>query len=243
MYNYDLIAIFETHLDSSYNENKLRLNGYSFIKQNHPLDIKRGSVGLYFKETLPIKERPDLVPLPECIVCEIKIERKSIFFTVIYRSPSQKQDEFDNFMTDFEIFLSNMSAEKSYAIIISGDLNCRSSQWWENENENEKGKRFEPLVSDLGLHQLIRELTHLMSDHKSCIDLILTDQPNIFIDSGVHPSLHELCHHQIVYGRLSSNCPTLPPPPLLGEFGAMIGLTLMLFAGVLECIVGMSLYN
>ena len=96
---------------------------------------------------------------------------ESIFFAVIYRSPSQKHDEFDNFRTDFEILLSNMSTENPYAIIISGDLNCRSSQWWQNENENEEGKRFEPLLSDLGLHQLIREPAHLRSDNKSCIDL------------------------------------------------------------------------
>ena len=46
VYNYDLIAIVETHLDNSYHENKLALNGYSFIKQNHLLNIKRGGVGL-----------------------------------------------------------------------------------------------------------------------------------------------------------------------------------------------------
>ena len=114
-------------------------------------------------------------------------------------------------MNKFENLLSNLSDENPYAIIISGDFNCRSSQWWGNENENDEGKRFEPLVSDLGLHQLIREPTHLMGDHKLCIDLILTDQPNIFIDSGVHPSLHVLCHHQIVYGRVSTNNPTLSP--------------------------------
>ena len=114
-------------------------------------------------------------------------------------------------MTKFENLLSNLSNENPYVIIISGDFNCRSSQRWEKENEKDEGKRFEPLVSDLGLHQLIGDLTHLMGDHKSCIDLILTDQPSIFIDSGVHPSRHVLCHHQIVYGRLSTNNPTPPP--------------------------------
>ena len=50
-----------------------------------------------------------------------------------------------------------------------------------------------------------------MGDSKSCIDLIFTDQPNLFIESGVHPSLHEQCHHQIVYGKLSVSNITLPP--------------------------------
>ena len=42
-----------------------------------------------------------------------------------------------------------------------------------------------------------------MGDSKSCIDLIFTDQPNLIVESGIHPSLHEQCHHLIVYGKLS----------------------------------------
>ena len=50
-----------------------------------------------------------------------------------------------------------------------------------------------------------------MGDSKSCIDLVFTDQPNLFIESGGHSSLHSLCHHQIVYGKLSvSNLAPLP---------------------------------
>ena len=72
---------------------------------------------------------------------------------------------------------------------------------------------FEPLTSDLGLHQLISEPTYLMGDSRSCIDLIFTDQPNLIIESGVHPSLHEQCHHQITYGKMSVSNIALPPTP------------------------------
>ena len=67
--------------------------------------------------------------------------------------------------------LSTMAAENPFCVVIIGDFNCRSSQWWENEIENNKGKLFEPLTSDLGLYQLISEPTHFMGDSKSCIDL------------------------------------------------------------------------
>ena len=50
-----------------------------------------------------------------------------------------------------------------------------------------------------------------MGESRSCIDLIFTDQPNLFIESGVHPSLHEQCHHQIIYGKVSID--NLAPPP------------------------------
>ena len=114
-------------------------------------------------------------------------------------------------MINFELLLFKINAENPFCVIITGDFNCRSSQWWENDIENNEGRIFEPFVSELGLHQLISEPTHFMGDSKSCIDLILTDQPNLVIESGVYQSLHEQCHHQIVYGKLSVSNITTPP--------------------------------
>ena len=98
-----------------------------------------------------------------------------------------------------------MAAENQYGMIVTGDFNGCSPQLWENNTENEEGKIFEPLTSDLGLHQMISEPTHLMGQSRSCIDLICTDQPNLFLETDVHPTLHEQCHHQKAYGKLDVN--------------------------------------
>ena len=45
----------------------------------------------------------------------------------------------------------------------------------------------------------------------SCIDLIITDQPNLFVKFGVHLSLDDHCQHQIVHGRLNISVPSPPP--------------------------------
>ena len=50
-----------------------------------------------------------------------------------------------------------------------------------------------------------------MEHSASCIDPIFTNQSNLVIDSGVHPSLHTNCHHQIVYCKLNLNIKFLPP--------------------------------
>ena len=210
VYKHDLIGVVETHLDSTFDDDRLTLDGYNFFKSNHPQNVKRGGVGLYVKESLPSQNRSDLVTLPECVVCEIQLNRKKYFFVVIYRSPSQDQSEFDDFTVNFELLLSKLHAESPFCIVITGDFNCRSTQWWEHDIENNEGRIFEPFVSELGLHQLISEPTHFMGDSKSCIDLIFTDQPNLVVDSGVYPSLHEQCHHQIVYGKLSVSNIALP---------------------------------
>ena len=211
VHKYDLIGIVETHLDTTINEARLALDGYTFHKSSHPQNMKRGGVGLYVKDTLPSKFRSDLAVLPECIILEVHIHGKKYFFVVLYRSPSQTQSEFDTFMIKFELLLSKIYAENPFCVIITGDFNCRSTEWWENDVENNEGRLFESFASELGLHQLITEPIHLFGDSKSCIDLIFTDQPNLFIETGVHPSLHGHCHHQIIYGKLSFSNISLSP--------------------------------
>ena len=63
--------------------------------------------------------------------------------------------------------------------------------------------------------QLIAEPIHVLENSSSCIDLIFTNQPNLIMDSGVHPSLHSKCHHQVIYTKL--NFQIEYPPPYIRE--------------------------
>ena len=141
--NHDLIGVVGTHLDDTIDEERQILKGYDLSTNNHPSNTKRGRVGLYIKETLPKTNRTDIMTLPECVVCELCPDRKKYFFVVVYRSPSQDQQESENFMFNFELMLSKMSTENPYAVIITRDFNYRSTQWWANDNENDEGKSFE----------------------------------------------------------------------------------------------------
>ena len=69
----------------------------------------------------------------------------------------------------------------------------------------------ENLISSLGPSQLISEPTNFEPNkNPSCIDLIITDQPNIVLDSGTRASLDSFCHHQITNCKVNFN---IPPPP------------------------------
>ena len=78
-----------------------------------------------------------------------------------------------------------------------------------------EGPQIESLTMSYGLQQLIFDPTHLLSNSSSCIDLIFMDQPNLIVDSGVHPSLHPKCHHQITYRRCNL---TVEYPPNYERF-------------------------
>ena len=62
------------------------------------------------------------------------------------------------------------------------------------------------------LDELIKEPTHIRDDgSQSCIDLICKDQPFLFVDSGVLPSLDPHSKHNIVHGKLNFHTPSPPP--------------------------------
>ena len=66
-------------------------------------------------------------------------------------------------------------------------------------------------VTTHGLHQIISQPTNLLPTSSTCIDLIFTDQPNIVVNSGAHPSLHKNCHDQITLSKLNLKI-EYPPP-------------------------------
>ena len=45
---YDLICLTETYLDSTVDPNNLLINGYNVLRADHPYDVKRGGVCLYY---------------------------------------------------------------------------------------------------------------------------------------------------------------------------------------------------
>ena len=73
-----------------------------------------------------------------------------------------------------------------------------------------EGSHIDSLTTACGFHQLISDPTHLLPD-SSLVDLIFTDQPNLAVDSGVHPTLHGNCHHQIIFSKF--NLMIEYPPP------------------------------
>ena len=77
-----------------------------------------------------------------------------------------------------------------------GDFNGKSHLWWPDGDET--------MLTSLGLSQVISEPINFEPGKKpSCIDLIVTDQPNIILDSGTRASLDPYCHHQITYCKVN----------------------------------------
>ena len=92
-----------------------------------------------------------------------------------------------------------------------GDFNAKSNDWCSIDITSFEGSELDFLTSHFGLSQIIKKLTVILDNSRSCIDLIFTSQPNMVIDSGVHTSLHSNCHHQMIYAKLDLKIIFLPP--------------------------------
>ena len=216
-HNYDIISLCETSLDNAMTVPDMP--GYKFHSCNHPDGNRSGGVGIFYKESLPLKIREDL-SFSESIVCELIFGHKHIFFTVLYRNPQNKanSDEFNTFIENFHNLHEKIKSLKPYAMFFTGDFNAHSETWYPEGDTNPEGVQLDNLFSELNLTQIISEPTHFMRDtcNPTCIDLIITDQPNLVLGSGVRDSLDSTVKHKIVFCKINFKIP--PPPKYLRKF-------------------------
>ena len=62
--------------------------------------------------------------------------------------------------------LNRMRTENVYSITVTGDLNCRSSQWWPQDVENTEEASLDELIESNNLFQLIDELIDVQLTHQ-----------------------------------------------------------------------------
>ena len=139
------------------------------------------------------------------------MQNQTDYLLVTYRSPSQNNNEFNEFLTSFERLLNHVNQLKSSFLAIHGDFNARSKSWCLDDITTYEGSKIDSLTTTHGLHQFISQPTHLFPTSLTFIYLIFTDQPNLVVYSGAHPSLHNNCHHQITFRKLNLKI-EYPPP-------------------------------
>ena len=152
-----------------------------FYKHSLPINKQTLDIAeLFYKHSLPIKIR-NYLSFDESI--ELNFGRKKFFFTLIYRSSA-----FSHTSPEFKVFLSNFT--NLYSKI-------------KNENPNVsfftgEGLEIENLIRSLNLSQLIPGPTNFEPNkNTTCIDLLITDHPNLALDCGTRASLDSFCHHEI----------------------------------------------
>ena len=183
------------------------------IRADNPHNCKKGGVSIYFKKHLAVHPVTPL-NLNERLVLESNIHNKKGYVISLYRSPSQSKDEFDQFLLNFEQLTSDRMSQNPHFILVTGDFSVRLYFCWINDLTTSEGNQVDAVTLSYGLSQLICKPTHIWPNSSSCIDLILINQNDFLMDSGVHASLHPNCHHQLVHAKLNLKIEYPLAPPL-----------------------------
>ena len=91
-------------------------------------------------------------------------------------------DDFKMFIQIIELLTDYMCDEKPHCIIYAGDVNSRCKQWWPEDNEDQQGIALDAFIESNALFRLTDQRTHILENSKSCIDLIITNQPSPFLN-------------------------------------------------------------
>ena len=116
--------------------------------------MKRGGVCLYYKENLLLRHIKTEY-FPQCLLCRISIQNQTGYTVVAYRSPNQNNNEFNEFLTNFERLLNHVKQLKSSFLVILGDFNARSKYLRLNDITTYEGFTIDSLTTNHGLHKLI----------------------------------------------------------------------------------------
>ena len=212
LHKFDIICLTEAYIDSNtpLNDDNLEISGYMLVRSDHLSNSKPGGVCLYYKNNLPLRVI-NIGSLNECLTLELTVGEKTCNLVVLYRSPSQSQDEFEPFSDNFEMAVDILAQKNPFLMTTIKEFNAKSENWYSQDKTSFEGKTIESINSQFGLYQLINVPTHLLENYSSCIHLIFTSQPNLVVESGVHPSLHPNCHRQIVFAKFNLMI-SYPPP-------------------------------
>ena len=83
MYNQDFICLSEIYLESTTPDSLLEIDGYNLVYVDHPNNIKRSEVSIYYKESLSV----GVISLPynkEALLLEMTYNNKRVTVSVIY---------------------------------------------------------------------------------------------------------------------------------------------------------------
>ena len=201
--DFKIFALSETWLNSSIPSELFDIPGYCSLYRRDRLDGRRaGGVGLYVSLDFVPKRRRDLETTDfELLWVEIKINSINMLCGVCYRPPGLTTDMNVAFLDNLQMCLDKVLSKPDTLVVLLGDFNghydpatpsagsdfgCSLYRWIECNN----------------LFQVISEPTRLTPTGATLLDLVITNYPGFFVNSGTL-SPPSNCDHSIVFANLS----------------------------------------
>ena len=79
--------------------------------------------------------------LQECLNIEFSIGKKICRLILLYRFPSQNQEEFNGFLDNLESYLETASLSDPFSTILISDFNAKCVSWYSQDNTTTEGSK------------------------------------------------------------------------------------------------------
>ena len=134
IHKFGIVCLSETYLNPNVplHDVNLEIQGYELVWSDHPLQLKRDDVCIYFRNSLPLKIL-NIHYLQESISFELQVGSKISKFVSLYGSPSQTSDDIQKVTDNFELTLDTLAKCNSYSIVVLGNFNIKSKNWHIND--------------------------------------------------------------------------------------------------------------
>ena len=174
----NVLAINETKIDSSVNDNEIYLPGFEIVRKDRSVNGRSGGgVCIYLRSNINYQIRDDLCDDHlECVVIEIiRPHSRPFIVSTWYKPPNSPQDIF----RQFESLIDKVDSEQKDFYLL-GDLNCNMQ-----DGSNHYSSTLTNILDIYGLSQLISEPTRITPTSSTLIDLCITNSPAKISKAGV----------------------------------------------------------
>ena len=206
-----LINFTETWLDETINDDA-KINGYKEFRSDR-VGVKQGGVAIYIKDELEC-DILATVCKNKCEMVAIKSQALNTINIVIYRPPKTKGEDFYYVLDKVEDILKNMG-NPNPIILMTGNFNFPFVEWKSNNfnsfngctfeynanvnatiDEKMQFERLDSITNKYNLIQTINAPTREENERKSTLDLVYTNDIDLFTEIEIYKSCMS-DHHTI----------------------------------------------
>ena len=179
----DILCICETWLEDTVDDKFIYISNYNLVRR----DAGRGAgVCIYYRDCLKIKvldTEIDKIENVEEIWIQVQCKKfPSFIIGCIYRHPKALVKSFSHLSEVFKVMLL-----KKKPIFILGDF---------NDNLLDKSNHMNKVCRNLNLYQLIEKPTRITQHSSTLLDLIITNNTKMIVQSDVTPS--PIADHEMI---------------------------------------------
>ena len=199
----DIFAVSETWLNPSISGDLLCIPGFSPMFRLDRKDGRRaGGVALYVSSSLASIRRNDLEHDDfELLFVEIKVNSLTFVCGVCYRPPNNNSVLNDALLDHLQFCVDSINARPGTFVLLLGDFNAHFDVN-DIQSSSDFGINFYRWMECNSLFQVINEPTRITAHGASILDLIITNSPGYFVNSGTLSPPYN-CDHSLIYARIN----------------------------------------